>query len=143
MIKVGTVTALFYADTDGQNTVESLSLDMQGIIEDKHYQKDRERSVLIASMDSYELAKENGIDVPPGALGENLLISYNPYALEAGSRLSFGNVILEISQHCTLCKSFAKVDPKLPKLLKNDRGVFAKVIESGNITTGDDIYLLD
>jgi len=143
MTKVGNVSALFYATTNERRTTGLLTLDKQGIVEDKHYKKDNERSVLIASRDSYELAKSQGIDVPLGALGENLLIDYNPYALLPGSRLSISDVVLEISQHCTLCKGFAKVDPKLPKLLKNDRGIFAKVIKSGSITEGDDIYLLD
>ena len=134
MIKVGSISSLFYATANGRRTAGSLTLDEEGIIEDKHYKKDSERSVLIASLDSYSLAKRHGIDVPQGALGENLLMDYNPYMLEAGSRLSIGNVVLEISQHCTLCKGFAKVDPKLPKLLKNDRGIFAKVIEAGIIT---------
>ncbi len=76
-------------------------------------------------------------------MGENLLIDYNPYHLQAGARLKIANVTLEISQHCTLCKSFTKIDAKLPKLLKDDRGIFAKVIKSGSIKEGDDIYLLD
>jgi MOSC domain-containing protein YiiM len=143
MTKVGTLFSLFYADADGRSRTESLSLDLQGIIQDKHYNKDIERSVLIASLESYSLASEHSLEVPEGALGENLLIDYNPYALPAGSRLALGDTVLEISQHCTLCKSFAKVDPRLPKLLKEDRGVFAKVIHAGTIRQGDTIYLLD
>ena len=143
MIKVGNVSSLFYASANGSTRVLKLSLDKDGIIKDKHYKRDRERSVLIASLDSYMLAKDNGIEVPYGALGENILVDYNPYHLKAGARLKIANVTLEISQHCTLCKSFTKIDAKLPELLKNDRGIFAKVIESGDIKEGDDIYLLD
>jgi MOSC domain-containing protein YiiM len=120
-----------------------LLLDTKGIVKDKHYDKNIERSVLIASLDSYELVKRHGIDAPYSALGENLLIDYNPYHLATGARLKIGNITLEISQHCTLCKSLTKVDVRLPKLLKDDRGIFAKVIESGSIKEGDDIYLLD
>ena len=143
MTKVGNVTSLYYATLDGSTQSNKLELDKIGIIKDKHYSKNIDRAVLIASVESYDLAKENGIDVDFGALGENLLIDYNPYDLTAGTRLKIANVILEISQHCTLCKSFAKIDAKLPKLLKNDRGIFAKIIECGNINEGDDIYLLD
>ena len=143
MTRVGNISSLFCSTHDGRSPVVELLLDTKGIIKDKHYNKNIERSVLIASLDSYELAKSHGIDIPGGALGENLLIDYNPYRLPAGSRLKIGNVTLEISQHCTLCKSLTKVDGKLPKLLKDDRGVFAKVMESGTIKKGDDIYLLD
>ena len=143
MTKVGNVSSLFYSTANGSAPALELALDKKGIIEDKHYNKNTERSVLIASLDSYAIAKNHGIDVPYGALGENLLIDYNPYHLQAGARLKIANVTLEISQHCTLCKSFTKIDAKLPKLLKEDRGIFAKVIKSGNIKEGDDIYLLD
>ena len=143
MTKVGNVSSLFYSPVNGRTSTTELDLDTKGIVNDKHYDKNRERSVLIASLDSYELIKSNGIDAPYSALGENLLIDYNPYCLATGSRLKIGNVTLEISQHCTLCKSLTKVDVRLPKLLKDDRGVFAKVIESGIIKEGNDIYLLD
>ena len=143
MTKVGSVFTLFYSPLTGRTGMSELLFDIKGIIEDKHYDKNIERSVLIASLDSYKLVESNGIDISHGALGENLLLDYNPYSLESGSKLKIGNVVLEISQHCTLCKSLTKVDTKLPKLLKNDRGIFAKVVEPGNIKTGDDIYLLD
>ncbi len=143
MTKIGNVSSLFYSTANGTTLASELDLDKKGIVKDKHYNKNIERSVLIASLDSYALAKNHGIDVPYGALGENLLIDYNPYHLQAGARLKIANVTLEISQHCTLCKSFTKIDAKLPKLLKDDRGIFAKVIESGSIKEGDDIYLLD
>jgi len=143
MTKVGNVSSLFYSTANGSAFASELLLDEKGIVKDKHYNKNIERSVLVASLDSYVLAKNHGIDVPYGALGENLLIDYNPYHLQAGAKIKIANVTLEISQHCTLCKSFTKIDAKLPKLLKDDRGIFAKVIKSGSIKEGDDIYLLD
>ena len=143
MTKVGNVSSLYYSTVNGSAPASELALDTKGITVDKHYNKNIERSVLIASLDSYAIAKNHGIDVPYGALGENLLIDYNPYHLHAGARFKIANVVLEISQHCTLCKSFTKIDVRLPKLLKDDRGVFAKVIKSGSIKESDDIYLLD
>ena len=143
MIKVGTVSSLFYSPPTGRATVDSFDLDSKGIVNDKHYNKSTDRSVLIASLASYTLVENNGIDIDYGILGENILIDYNPYHLITGSRLKIGKVILEISQPCTLCKSLTSIDSKLPKLLKNDRGIFARVIELGSIKKNDDIYLLD
>ncbi len=143
MTKVGNIFSLFYSTANGQTTSIELLLDEKGVIDDKHYNSNIDRSVLITSLDSYKLIKSANIDVSHGLLGENLLIDYNPYHLNTGDRLKIGSVILEISQHCTLCKGFAKLDTKLPKLLKNDRGVFAKVLESGSIKKNDFIYLLD
>ena len=143
MIKVGKVSSLFYSPPGGRTEVNSFDLDSKGIIGDKHYNKSIDRSVLITSLESYTLAKKHGINVPYGALGENILIDYNPYYLTAGTKLKIGKVTLEINQACTLCKSLTNIDSKLPKLLKEDRGIFAKVIEHGSIKEDDDIYLLD
>jgi MOSC domain-containing protein YiiM len=143
LLQVGNVIEMFYSTSNGRVNTTALALDTKGVLEDKYYNKDTDRSVLIASLDSYKLAQNSGMDIAYSALGENLLIDYNPYHLKPGSRIKIGDLILEISQNCTLCKSLAKVDSALPKLLKNDRGIFAKVITSGTIHKSDNIYLLN
>jgi MOSC domain-containing protein YiiM len=120
----------------------SISLDEKGILEDKYYNKNIHRSVLITSQESYLLANDHDILLPIGALGENILTDYNPYHLNAGDRLHVGNVILEISQNCTMCDHLSNIDTRLPELLKDDRGIFAKVIKKGVIKNGDEIHLL-
>jgi MOSC domain-containing protein YiiM len=141
MTKVGNIVSLFYVSSTGHTRVSLLNLDTKGIVGHKHYDKDINRSVLITSLDSYLRTKENNIDISYGDLGENLLIDYNPYELLEGARLKIGEVVLEISQPCTLCRGLSEIDSALPKLLKNDRGIFAKVITSGYIKEGDWIYL--
>ncbi len=143
LLQVGNVIEMFYSTSNGRVNTTALALDTKGVLEDKYYNKDTDRSVLIASLDSYKLAQNSGIDIAYSALGENLLIDYNPYHLKPGSRIKIGDLILEISQNCTLCKSLAKVDAALPKLLKDDRGIFAKVISGGTIQKSDNIYLLN
>ena len=143
LLQTGNILELFYSTNDGRVNTTELALDEKGVLEDKYYNKNIQRSVLITSRESYELAASHGIDAPYSALGENILIDYNPYHLRPGAKLLIGDVELEISQNCTLCKSLAKVDARLPKLLKDDRGVFAKVVSSGTIHKGDNIYLLD
>ncbi len=140
--KVGKIIELFYSTSDGRMNPHSLSFDVKGVLKDKFYNTNVLRSVLIASLDSYELAKEHGIDAPYNSLGENILIDYNPYFLKPGAQIMIGDIVLEISQNCTICNSLAKVDAALPKILKDDRGIFAKVIQSGTIKQGDDVYLL-
>ena len=142
---VGKVLALFITTKESSSPFEKevISVDEKGIVEDKHYDTDIDRSILITSTDSYALARSNDIQMPHSSLGENLLIDYNPYSLPVGTRLHIGNSILEISQPCTLCNHLTKINNKLPKLLKNDRGIFAKVVQEGEIKTGDSIYLID
>jgi len=141
---VGKILELFISQEGNSNRIvkEKLYLDSAGVIDDKFYNKDINRSVLISSLKSYNIADENNISISYGALGENILMNYNPYHLAVGTQIKIGEVILEISQSCTLCKSLTKVDKKLPKVLKNDRGVFTKVIKSGFIHQNDKITLL-
>jgi len=140
---VGKVLNLFTSRNGAKNRIKQnqINLDKNGILKDKFYNKNIQRSVLIVSKDSYDLAKKNNIDINYGQLGENILIDYNPYHLKIGSKIKIGDVILEISQECTLCKSLSKVDKNLPGLLKNDRGIFAKVITTGDIVKEDRIYI--
>ena len=144
MKNVGKVISLFISVQGSSTRVEkaSFNLDPKGIVEDKYYDKNIQRSVLITSKASYDLAQKHNISLPFGSLGENILMDYNPYHLTAGDQLRIGNVILQISQNCTMCDHLSKIDENLPTLLKNDRGIFAKVIEGGMIKKGDNITLL-
>ncbi|MDQ7086016.1 MAG: MOSC domain-containing protein [Sulfurovum sp.] len=143
MVLVGTVSSLFYSPPIGRICVTSFDLDTQGILKDKHYNQNPSRSVLMTSLESYALAKHHGIAMDKGFLGENILIDYNPYHLSSGTRLQIGETILEITQPCTLCKSLSDIDVSLPLLLKDDRGIFAKVLVAGCIKEGDSLYLLE
>lgn len=144
MIHVGKVLSLYISIKESSTPIakREIEVDTQGVIEDKHYNKDIQRSVLITSIQSYELVKKHQIDIPYGTLGENLLIDYNPYHLDIGTKLQIGDTVLEISQNCTLCNHLSKADKLLPKLLRNDRGIFGKVIQEGSVKVGDSIYLL-
>lgn len=142
LLQVGKIFELFYSTSNGRVNTTTLALDNKGVVEDKYYNKDTQRSVLITSLESYKLAASYDIDALYGVLGENLLIDYNPYHLKPGTKLVINDLELEISQNCTICNSLAKVDARLPDLLKDDRGIFAKVISSGTINKGDNIYLL-
>ncbi|HFD14490.1 MAG TPA: MOSC domain-containing protein [Epsilonproteobacteria bacterium] len=141
----GKVLKLFITKDDKNKTRETpqkLQVDEAGIIGDKFYAKDSQRAILISSMESYKLTQENGIDIAVGALGENLLVDINPYSLTPGERLQVGEAILEITQNCTLCKGLSSVNSKLPKLLKNDRGIFAKVVNGpSTINIGDSVKI--
>ena len=143
---VGEVLQLFISikDTDGQTKTirqDQITLDENGVVDDKFYAKDPLRSILISSLESYTLAKENNIEMPFGSLGENILMDFNPYNFSVGDQLRIGDVVLEITQNCTLCKGLSKVDTKAPKLLKQHRGIFAKTVTNGSLKIADKVYI--
>lgn len=136
------VLALFISVDNEKKRVhkENLELDEKGVLEDKFYAKDVNRLILITSAAAYTLAKSSGVDLEYGSLGENILVDQNINELAIGNRFKIGEIVLEVTQNCTLCKGLSIIDPKLPEILKNDRGLFAKAITNG-IVKKDDIII--
>jgi len=140
----GNVIKLFVSVKDkGRESKEYLELDENGVYGDKFYAKNTERAILLTSLESYKIAQDYGIEAEFSSLGENILMDLNPYHLTIGDTITIGEVILEITHNCTLCKSLAKIDAKLPEILKNDRGIFAKTLKNGTIKVNDKIIIKD
>lgn len=135
------VIALYICDPETSVCSEktTLTLDEKGIRNDKHYDKEQNRSVLITSTYAYDLARSHDIEIHHGELGENILTDFDLHDINPGERLKIGDVILEIAQNCTLCNHLSKIDKKLPKLLRHDRGIFAKVIQGGELRQNDEV----
>ena len=121
--------------------VNSLKVDPNGVQEDKFYAKDLNRAILLSSVQSYEIAKQNSIDIEEGVLGENIYIDIDPYSLLPGDIIEIGECRFEVTQNCTLCKGLSKINPKLPKLLKEDRGIFIRALNKGRISVDDSVTL--
>ncbi|SFV58431.1 hypothetical protein MNB_SM-4-1620 [hydrothermal vent metagenome] len=143
---IGTVKELYFTQNDANKTrqnIEKISIDKNGVKKDKFYNKNSMRAILITCVESYDLAQKNEINIQAGSLGENILIDINPYSLTQGDRIKIGDTLLEITQNCTLCQGLSSIDSKLPKLLKNDRGIFAKYIAgSSEIILGSTVQIL-
>ncbi len=137
------VLALFISVDSAAKRVEKekLELDENGILDDKFYAKNKDRLILITSVTAYRLAKESGIELAYGSLGENILIDNDVKDLTIGSQFRIGAVVLEITQNCTLCKGLSTLDPNLPDILKHDRGIFAKSVITGIIRKEDSVII--
>lgn len=142
--KLGIVEDLFISKEDIKDRLNQseIVVDESGVFIDKFYDKDINRSVLITSINSYEIAANKGVKLIYGQLGENILVDFPLSRLHEGDRLQISDVLLEITQHCTLCDHLSCLDPNLPVILEKDRGIFAKVIEGGLIRSEDTIYCI-
>lgn len=109
---------------------------------DRHAGRDPERAVLVAGLPAYEKARQAGIELPWGALGENLLLDLDPHALSSRTQLRVGEALLELSYMCTVCQSLSQFDLRLPKLLYGGRGLYARVLEGGRVRVGDPVQVL-
>ena len=141
---LGKIQGLFISKEkyDGRIKQTELALDENGVFIDKFYGKEKERSILLTSTQAYEIVKEKQIDINYGDLGENILIDCDLELLKVGMKLKINEVVLEITQYCTICDHLSKIDPQVPILLKNDRGIFAKVIVGGLIKKGSEVKCL-
>jgi len=137
---LGKIIELFISKEkyDGRINQTELAVDEDGVFIDKFYGKDRERSILIASTKAYDMVKKK-IDINYGELGENILIDFDLDLLKVGMKLKIGKVVLEIAHNCTICDHLSEINKEVPTLLKNDRGVFAKVVVGGLIKKGFEI----
>ena len=145
MNSVGRVIKLFISESGdkGRQSKPNISVTLDGVEGDKFYNKDPLRAILLTSIHSYDLAREREISMPYGTLGENILIDFNLYPLPLGKKIKMGDVLLEMVQNCTVCNYLSAIDKSLPSLLKNDRGIFVKVLNSGIIKEGDEVFLID
>jgi len=118
--------------------VKSLKLiESYGIEGDRYAGKNLSRSVMIVGQVAYDIARENGINLEYGNLGENMITDFNPNSLNDGTIFEIGNTKMQIADRCSICKHLGEYDDKLPQLLKDCRGVYCEILKSGNIQTGD------
>ena len=114
----------------------------EGIKFDKFAGKNPLKDVMIVGKIAYSIAKENGINLELGSLGENILLDFNPHDYEIGSIIKIASVELEITQSCTICNHLSVFSESLPYLLKECRGLYCKILSNGNIIKNDKIEVI-
>lgn len=143
--KLGNIEELYISKEDIKDRLSQseIVVDEDGVFIDKFYGKNIDRSILLTSTEAYEIAEKNHLGkIPYGKLGENILVDFSLDKLNQGDRIQIGKVILEISRKCTLCDHLSEIHEELPQLLKDHRGVFAKVVEGGIIQNEESIYYI-
>lgn len=112
-----------------------------GIKDDKFAQKNLDQTVLIVGLNSYEKAKENDIELQYGCLGENILLDFDPHTFEVGDIFFIEDSVIQITQICSICSHLSKFDKRLPKLLKENRGLYCKIVSNGTVKKGMNVKL--
>lgn len=116
-------------------TVQNLNIiEGYGIEFDKFAGQDENKAVMIVGKIAYDIAADNGMNLLPGSLGENILFDFNPHNYEVGSIIKIEDTILQITEKCTICNHLAVFGKKLPFLVKDCRGLYCKVLEGAVVT---------
>ena len=102
------------------------------------------RQVSLLSHEQVEAFRARGAVVDDGAFGENLVVEGIDFrSLPVGTRLSCGNVVLEMTQIGKECHHGCQIFQKMGECIMPREGVFAKVIRGGSISTGDEMQVAE
>ena len=100
------------------------------------------RQVSLLSADKIEAFNQKGAGVIPGAFGENLVVEgFDFRALPVGTLLRCGDVLLEMTQIGKECHSHCEIYKKMGDCIMPREGVFARVLEPGEIHVGDEMTI--
>ena len=141
---MGKVIAVCTSDRKGiqKNDVQSAYFEKDwGLQNDAHAGK-WHRQVSLLSADKIEAFKARGADVTPGAFGENLVVEgFDFRALPVGTLLRCGDVLLEMTQIGKECHTHCAIYHKMGECIMPTEGVFARVLEPGTISVGDEMVI--
>jgi len=146
------VLALFAGGPDFVKASRTVvTVDEGGVLGDRHHGRAPERALLLVPSASYEALAADGIAVPHGSLGENLVVSGLPArGLAPGTRLALGEVRAVVEAPCTVCReapctvcrALTQVHPRLPKLAYGRRGVYLRIVQGGPLHAGDPVRIV-
>jgi hypothetical protein len=106
-----------------------------GLVGDRHADPLSPRQVLLASASAYA-----DFQLPPHALGENLLVDLDTAALASGTVLRIGGtVLLRLMFQCEACGHLDAHKAGVSGRIGRRRGVLARVLAGGAIHPGDRI----
>ncbi len=98
------------------------------------------RQVSLLSADQIAAFNARGAAVRPGAFGENLVVEGIDFrALPVGTLLRCGPVLLEMTQIGKECHTHCQIYHRMGECIMPREGVFARVLEPGTITVGDEM----
>ena len=100
------------------------------------------RQVSLLSADKIAAFNARGANVQPGAFGENLVVEgFDFRALPVGTLLRCGDVLLEMTQIGKECHSHCEIYKRMGECIMPTQGVFARVLEPGEIRVGDEMEI--
>lgn len=100
------------------------------------------RQVSLLSRDKIDAFRARGAKVENGAFGENLVVEgFDFRALPVGTLLRCNEVLLEMTQIGKECHAHCAIFHQVGDCIMPREGVFARVLEGGVISVGDEMTL--
>lgn len=141
---MGTIRAVCISEKRGtvkKNIETSKVIENYGLENDAHA-GNWHRQVSLLSYEKIQAFKEKGAPVEEGSFGENLIIEgFDLKTLPIGTKFKCNDVILELTQIGKECHSGCEIYKIMGDCIMPREGVFARVLHSGTISVGDDIFI--
>jgi molybdopterin adenylyltransferase len=102
------------------------------------------RQVSLLAAESIDKLRSAGVDLEPGAFGENLTtIGIDLCSLHPGDRLKLGgSVVLEMTQLGKECTEPCAIYHRVGDCVMPREGIFARVLAGGEVVEGDKITVV-
>ena len=110
-----------------------------GVVGDAHADCLTHRQGSLLAQESINKMRRQGFDLQPGDFAENITTEgIDLVSLPIGTRIKVGNeVILEMTQIGKECHAACAIRRQVGDCIMPREGIFAKVIQGGNIQSGD------
>ena len=141
----GVIVSVNVAETKGvrKQPVDAITLVVEHGVEGDAHAGPWHRQVSLLANESIEKMKPACPTVDPGAFGENITTEgLVLYQLPIGARMYAGEVLLEVTQIGKVCHDRCAIFHQAGDCVMPREGIFARVIEGGQIVPGNGIVLL-
>jgi len=141
----GVVRAICVSEVRGvqKRYVESACLSVGWGIEGDAHGGDWHRQISLLSYEKVQVFNELGAGVDPGDFGENLVVEGIDFrSLPVGAMLKCGGAALKITQIGKECHAHCQIFYKMGDCIMPREGVFARVVQGGTISVGDQMEVV-
>lgn len=142
---MGKVVAVCISDKKGTQkiNIKSCFIKLGWGLENDAHGGNWHRQVSLLSIDKVKMFSTKDMDIKAGVFGENILAEGIDFAkLPTGTLIKCGDALLEITQIGKECHNKCIIHHQMGDCIMPREGVFAKVLQDGNVTEGDDIKII-
>jgi MOSC domain-containing protein YiiM len=144
-VLMGRIISVHRSEHKGTMKQAELSITLKvdyGVVGDAHAGPG-DRQVSLLAIESYHrFEKLKDLCLKHGSFGENILTEgIELHTLPLGTTLSVNGVLLEVSKIGKECHAPCQIAKTIGSCIMPREGVFARVLEGGTITAGDQIVI--
>ena len=142
---MGKIISLNISREKGVNKepVDSIEVKVDhGMVGDAHA-GDWHRQISLLAEESIDFMRNKGLELDSGAFAENITtLGLDLAKLPIGTRLSNGQVVLEVTQSGKKCHHGCEIFKQVGDCIMPREGIFTKVIVPGTLRKGDNLDIV-